>query len=220
MSRNKLQKFAENEQSNNVIQQGKEIYEQIKGKWRELHFKNDNDIVLELACGRGEYSVGLAEVYPQKNFIGVDIKGSRFWTGSQYALKNNLDNVAFLRTYIQNLENFFAENEVNEIWITFPDPRPKDSDERRRLTNTRFMDIYKKILVPEGKIHFKTDNIGLFEYTLEEVLPQLKIQDLKYTKDLYQSEMLNLHHNIQTRYEKMFSEKGHKINYLKFRFVK
>ncbi len=218
MSRRKLVRFKENEDNENIIQDGKELYSQIKGHWLGKYFKNTNPIVVELGCGRGEYSTGLAEVFPKKNFIGVDIKGSRLWKGSTTALEKGLHNVAFLRTYIQNIEEFFAEKEVDEIWITFPDPRPKGKDEKRRLTGLRFLKMYQKLLKKTGTVHFKTDNLPLFEYTLD-ILKSQPIENLKYTFDLPQSDMANLHFGIQTKYEKLFSEKGFKINYLQFNFT-
>lgn len=217
MGRSKLKKFADNIIAENVIQEGKPLYTNIKGKWHDTIFKNSNPIVLELGCGRGEYSTGLAELFPDKNFIGIDIKGARIWTGSQYAIENQLDNVAFLRTYIQNLEDFFEENEVSEIWLTFPDPRPKDADERRRLTFPRFLEIYRKLLKKDGLLHLKTDSEALFDYTLE-VLEKQKVKNLKHTKDLYKSELNELHQGLKTRFEAMFTAKGFKINYLQFAF--
>lgn len=218
MGRKKLERFADNDQAPNVIQDGKELYNQIQGNWRKSYFKNDNPIVLELGCGRGEYTVGLAEVFPEKNFVGVDIKGSRFWKGSQVALQKNLNNVAFLRIHIQNLDRYVAAREVNEIWITFPDPRPKDRDEKRRLTHPRFLKMYRDLLQEEGIVHLKTDNTGLFDYTIQEALLEFEIKNLKHTYDLYQSEMNNWHHGIKTNYESIFTEQGFKIKYLQFSF--
>ena len=215
MARKRLQRFADNAQRHNVIQPGKDVYQQIKGKWRD-HFKNDNEIVLELACGRGEYSTGLAGVFPGKNFVGVDIKGARLWKGSSYAIENDLNNVAFLRIQILNLGHFFEKEEVSEIWIPFPDPRPGKRDIKRRLTSPRFLDIYRNITKPGSPVHLKTDNKGLFEYTLS-VLHQLKIKDVVYTSDLYSSDLLNDHHGINTKYEKNYLAEGLKICYLKFR---
>ncbi len=217
MARAKMQRFAENELLTNVVQPEKEIYNTIKGNWRKDFFKNENPIVLELACGYGEYTLGLAEQYPDKNFIGIDIKGDRIWKGAKYASENGLDNVGFLRCLIHSLENFFEDGEVDEIWIIHPDPRPRDKDEKRRLTHKRFLDLYKKLLKEDGWMRLKTDNPGLFEYSLE-VLEKEDISDLEYTKDLYNSPLYAEHHNIVTRYEKKFREQGFSINYLKFKF--
>lgn len=218
MGRHKLERFKYNAENPNVVQAGKPIYDAIKGKWRDDFFKNDRDIVLELACGRGEYTIGLAQVYPERNFVGIDIKGARIWKGSKFATDNGLHNVGFLRTYIQNIDQFFAPGEVNEIWVVHPDPRPKDSDERRRLTHPRFLEMYKNLLKEDGWLHFKTDNAGLFEYTLE-VLKDWKIKDFEFTRDLYKEEkLLSQHYDIKTRYELKFVAEGHKIHYMKFRF--
>ena len=219
MGRRKLDKFHDNEQSRYIIQPGKDLYERIKGHWRSGYFMNDNPIVLELACGRGEYTTGLAKLFPGKNFIGVDIKGPRIWRGSKLAGTDNLLNVGFLRSPIQNLKDFFEENEVDDIWITFPDPRPKGRDERRRLTNHRFLDIYTNITKPGGWFYLKTDNDGLFDYSLEVLCQRKDISNLEYTSDLYNSVYLVDHHGIQTTYEIKYLEEGIKIKYLKFRFL-
>jgi tRNA (guanine-N7-)-methyltransferase len=218
MSRKKLVRFAQNEENPNVVQSGKPIFQEIKGHWNEKQFQNSNPIVVELACGRGEFTVGLGREYPEQNFIGVDIKGSRIWKGSSTATAEGLTNIAFLRTQIQNLEEFFAEGEITTLWITFPDPFPRDGDEKRRLTSPKFLDMYKPMIKDGGVVHFKTDNTGLFDYTLELVQSREDIEVLAYTHDFYQSDMRDDHHGIKTRYEKIFSEKGEKIKYLKFRF--
>jgi tRNA (guanine-N7-)-methyltransferase len=213
---NKLEKFAQNKASRNVIEPGKELYNEIKGQWSGF-FQNDNDIVIELACGWGEYTISLAEKYPEKNFIGIDIKGDRIWKGSQYAQKNELDNVAFLRIHIIEILDLFGNDELDEIWLTFPDPRPKDRDEKHRLSNKSFLEKYQRILKPDGWFRFKTDNTELFEYTLQ-VLTDFKIKDHEFTFDLYNSPLLEEHHGIKTKYERIWTEKGEKIKYMKFRF--
>jgi len=218
MGRRKLQKFTENVARANVIQSGKELFQKVKGNWGTLYFKNDHPIVLELGCGRGEYTLGLAQLTPENNFIGVDIKGDRIWMGSEAADQEKLDNVGFLRTQVQLLGDFFDLDEVDEIWITFPDPRPKKSDIRRRLTNPRFMEIYRRLLKPGGKVHLKTDNEQLYQYTLEVITGLPGIDELLYTEDLYHSELINPALAIRTHYEQKFSDQGFTIKYLTFVF--
>jgi tRNA (guanine-N7-)-methyltransferase len=218
MARQKQVRFEDNKQNRNVIEPGKALYESIQGHWSEAYFENNQPIVVELACGRGEYTVGLAEVFPQKNFIGVDIKGARIWKGSTYATQKGLHNVAFLRTQIETLETFFNEGEIDELWITFPDPRPKDRDEKKRLTYPRFLDMYRKILRHGGIVHLKTDNVDLFEYTLE-ILKDQPIKDLVYTMDLYNSSHADDHKGIKTRFEQKYLALGQPINYLRFSFI-
>lgn len=216
--RKKKNRFEDNQVSRNVIESGKEIFECIKGNWRSELFKNDNDIVLELACGRGEYSTCLGAIYKDKNFIGVDIKGNRIWVGSKKAKLENLENVAFLRTQIDHLEKFFDPDEINEIWIVFPDPRLKYSDERRRLTSPKYLEIYKKLMKIGGLIHLKTDSTSLFDYTLGLLENRTDVQDLEYTWELYHSDLAKDHHDIKTKYEHQFTGQGEVIKYLKFRF--
>lgn len=219
MSRKKLVRFKANEENPNVIQAGKPIFEEIKGNWKEHQFKNENPLVVELACGRGEFTVGLARVFPNQNFIGVDIKGSRIWKGSSTATSEGLLNVAFLRTQIQQLDKFLATGEIDELWITFPDPFPREGDEKRRLTSPRFLDMYKPLIQEGGVVHFKTDNTGLFDYTLDLLKSREDIKLIGFTHDFYQSEWRDDHYGIKTRYEKIFTEKGEKIKYLKFQFI-
>lgn len=218
MGRSKLKKFAEIAERNNVIEPSKPIYDKIKGNWNQEVFNNSQPITLELACGRGEYSIGLAKEFPERNHIGIDIKGDRIWKGSGIALEEGLTNVAFLRTHLLELANFFEKEEINEIWITFPDPRPRDRDEKRRVTHSRFLDIYKNIIVKGGTVRLKTDNTGLFEYTLELLQSRPDVINLEYTMDLYHSEFEAECHGIRTRYEKKFSAVGHDIKYLRFNF--
>lgn len=215
--RKKQQRFAENRVNRNVIEPGKEIFDNIKGKWNEF-FGNDHDIVLELACGRGEYTTGLAAIYHDRNFIGVDIKGNRIWIGSKKASNEGMQNVAFLRTQIDHLQRFFEPGEVGDIWIIFPDPRPRSSDERRRLTSPKYLEIYKKLLKPGAIIHLKTDSTPLFEYTLELLKERNDITGLEYTFELYASNYAKDHHGIKTKFEQQFTEQGYKIKYLQFRF--
>lgn len=220
MGRKKLERFQDNAERYNVVQDGKDNFGRLIGKWRTEHFKNDHDLVVELGCGRGEYTVGLGEKIQDKNFVGVDIKGSRIWVGSSYALENGLNNVAFLRTQIELLDKHFGEQEISEIWVTFPDPRPKDKDEKRRLTAPRYLDTYRKLLKEEGWVKFKTDNTPLFDYTLDLFKEkQVKVKNLEFTHDLYNSEYMDEHLGVKTKYEKLFFEKGERIKYMKFQFA-
>ncbi|CAM4129409.1 tRNA (guanosine(46)-N7)-methyltransferase TrmB [Cytophagaceae bacterium 50C-KIRBA] len=214
MSRRKEFKYDLAIRSPWVIQSGKDFFDSCRGKWQEIYFKNTNPIVLELGCGRGEYSLGLAKLFPDKNFIGIDIKGDRLAAGARQAETEGLNNVVFLRIQIQHLPEFFAENEVDEIWITFPDPRPKDRDEKKRLTFPFFLNKYQTILKSQGIVHLKTDSDSLFEYSLEQLVKepwQLLIQ----TWDLYQSEWNQDHYGIKTRFEELFFQKGFSIKYLR-----
>jgi tRNA (guanine-N7-)-methyltransferase len=214
----KLERFSIIADRENVLQPGKELYFLVKGKWNDIYFKNNNPITLELACGRGEYTIGLANKFPDRNYIGVDIKGDRLWKGSTLAVEQKLYNVAFLRTQILLIENFFEVGEADEIWLTFPDPRPRKIDVRRRLTNSRFLIMYKKLLKPEGYFRFKTDNSALFEYTLDEIQSRPDILDLQFTNNLYDSDLRAECFDIKTKYEEMFASKGEKIKYLRCRF--
>lgn len=214
----KLERFRIIEERSNVIERSKDIYEEIKGKWRSEYFKNDNPITLELACGRGEYTVGLAQRFPERNYIGVDIKGERIWKGSTIATEQNLTNVAFLRTPILFIENFFEEGEIDEIWTTFPDPRPRKRDIKRRLTSPRFMEMYKRLMKAGSYFRLKTDNTGFFEYTLEEAMNRNDISDFAYTRNLYESEYRAECFDIKTKYEEQFASKGELIKYLRFKF--
>jgi tRNA (guanine-N7-)-methyltransferase len=219
MSRKKLVRFAQNEVNPNVVQAGKPIFEQIKGQWNALQFANDQPLVVELACGRGEFTLGLGRQYPNQNFIGVDIKGSRIWKGSSSATAEGIHTVAFLRTQIQQLQDFFAPGEISELWITFPDPFPRDGDEKRRLTSPKFLEMYKQLVKAGGLIHFKTDNTGLYEYTDLVLKDRPDCQIHFNTVDFYESELRDAHHGIKTRYEKIFSDKGEKIKYIQFSFT-
>ena len=213
MTRRKQHRFLQNAQSSNVIEVGKVHYKTIKGGWRSDYFGNENPIVLELACGKGEYTVGLAQAYPDVNFIGVDTKGDRIARGSQAALALNLTNAAFLRTDINFLTEFFEDREVNEIWVTFPDPQPRPRQEKHRLTHPRFLGLYQRLLIPGGTFHLKTDNPEFFGYSLDRIR-QEGFTNLQYTTDLYESSLNKIHLGIKTLYEYMFNNKGFTINYL------
>jgi len=219
MSKNKLKRFAQMADYPNVIAaKFEEVFRtdfRLKGCWAEEVFGNLNPLVLELGCGKGEYTVALARKYPEKNFIGVDIKGARIWVGATDALQNHLSNVVFLRTRIEFIQSCFATGELSEIWITFPDPQPQQSRENKRLTSDRFMQSYREILQPEGIIHLKTDSESLFEYTCE-VVKSNNFRVLASTCDLYHSGYVDDILSVQTFYEKMFMEKGFTIKYLKF----
>jgi len=219
MSRKKLVRFAQNEVNPNVVQAGKPIFDQIKGQWNAVQFANDQPLVVELACGRGEFTLGLGRQYPNQNFIGVDIKGSRIWKGSSSATAEGIHTVAFLRTQIQQLQDFFAAGEISELWITFPDPFPRDGDEKRRLTSPKFLEMYKQLVKTGGLVHFKTDNTGLYEYTDLVLKDRPDCQIHFNTADFYESELRDAHHGIKTRYEKIFSDKGEKIKYIQFSFT-
>lgn len=219
MARQKNNRFQDNLTRPNVLEDNKENYFELKGNWNKIQFPKSQPITLELACGRGEYSIGLAKLFPDRNFVGVDVKGDRMWVGSTQALEEGLDNVMFLRALIQNIEQFFAENEVHSIWIVFPDPRPRDRDIKRRLTSPRFLEYYKRMLVPGGQVHLKTDNTGLFEYTLETLSAREDIADVEFTHDLDESSLKADHYGITTRFELKHRKLGEKIKYLKFKFA-
>ena len=187
---------------------------EMRGNWNRDFFKNDNPIVLELGCGRGEYTVGLGRMYPDKNFIGVDIKGARMWTGATDALKEGMKNVAFLRTNIEIIDRFFAEGEVSEIWLTFSDPQMKKAT--KRLTSTYFMNRYRKFLTPDGLIHLKTDSNFMFTYT-KYMVEENKFPVEFCTDDLYHSGLADDILSIRTYYEQQWLDRGLNIKYMKFR---
>ena len=217
----KLEKFAELNTLPNCFNF---FFEQLgegfpmKGKWHSDVFKNTNPIVIELGCGQGEYTIGLSENNNTKNFIGVDIKGNRIWSGAKQAQEKNLTHVGFLRSRIDFIDRCFAENEVSEIWITFPDPQPQKTRERKRLTNPQFfLSRYKKILKPGGLVHLKTDSTSFYEYTMD-VIKENKFNLLFSTNDLYKNcppdrEELT---RIKTYYEKLFTSRGEDIKYCCF----
>ena len=210
--KNKLERYAYNRNSDYVIQEGKGIYNSTKGKWNKI-FKNNNPIIIELACGNGEYTVSRSLSNKQKNYIGVDIKGARIWKGANILEENNINNALFLRTQIESISNFFEKNEVDEILISFPDPRPKKKDIKKRLTNNFFLEMYHKILKKNGLLILKTDDHKLFDYSYEEIKSsKFNIED--YTIDLYNSSKFEFYKKIKTKYENRFLLEGKKIKLL------
>lgn len=221
-SKNKLKRFRQNEIFSNVIQperdnltSGEFLY---RGQWNNAYFKKNQPLVLELGCGKGEYSVYLAQQYPEKNFIGIDIKGARFWAGAKKSLELNLTNVAFIRAQIELLEYLFIPGEVDEIWITFPDPQIKYKRTKHRLTNPSFLNSYQKVLKPQGQVHLKTDSEFLHGYTLG-LLQGMGITPDYTHHDIYGNPHAPKHvTEIQTHYEKLFLKDNKDITYLSFRF--
>lgn len=227
MAKDKLKRWEENKSLSNVfepnltpiIKEGKTF---MKGQWRSDFFKNDNPIVLELGCGKGEYTVGLARIEPNKNFIGIDVKGHRFNKGAKESVNEGLTNVAFLRTRIEFIEAFFDENEVDEIWLTFSDPQPQDHVGNRRITSLYYLEKYKKFLKPGSVIHIKHDNPDLYQRTLRE-LKSANIEVETHTDDVYgdyikqQDEKMQYVLNIRTYYEQRWLGEGKKIKYIRFR---
>ncbi len=217
MGKNKLRKFADMETFQCVFQYPFAVLKEegfpLRGKWNECYFHNSNPIVLELGCGKGEYAVGLGKRFPDKNYIGVDIKGARMWTGAKQVEEEKLTNVAFLRTSIELIEHFFGPGEVSEIWITFPDPQMKNAN--KRLTSTRFLNNYRKILTDRGMVHLKTDSPFLFTYTSELV----KLNSLSVdvcTNDLYAGQLNSDILEIKTHYERQWLDRGKTIKYICF----
>jgi len=217
VGKNKLQRFAEMETFDNVFQPThNDVWEkdyQFKGKWNKEVFKNNNPIVLEVGCGKGEYSVGLARQFSDKNFIGIDIKGARIWCGAKTAIEDELNNVAFIRTKAELLESIFESGEIAEIWITFPDPQMKKV--KKRLTGTRFLKRYSKLLSKDGIIHLKSDSKFLYEYT-KYVIEENQLTVLVDTNDLYNSGKADDILSIRTFYEQQFLDRGISIKYHKF----
>jgi len=217
VGKNKLQKFDDMSGYPHVFQYPFSVLQEkgfeMKGKWNEVFFKNDNPIVLELGCGKGEYTVGLGKLFPSKNFIGVDIKGARMWSGAKQALGEQMTNVAFLRTHIELINHFFAPGEVSEIWITFPDPQM--SKVNKRMTSTRFMKLYREILNDSGLIHLKTDSHFMYTYT-NEMIKANHFPVLVQTDNLYSSHLADEILSIQTFYEQQWLERGLNIKYIRF----
>ncbi len=214
MWRRKKYRYACNEEHPFLIEEGKPLYETIQGNRHTEFFKNTNPITLELACGRGEYSTGFWSQFPERNFIGVDIRWDRIFHGLQKVDEHHLTNVGFLRAQIVHLDTYIADNEVAEIWVVQPDPRPRDWDEKRRLTSKRFLELYKKILKPWGLFHLKTDHDWFFKYSLESLQANW-FEIIDQTTDLHATpELLAQQYWVVTRYEKMALEKGETIKYL------
>lgn len=211
MGQKKLKRFADIKTFSNVL----EYPENIKGKWNKV-FKNDNPITLELACGKGEYAVGLGRIFPQQNFLGVDIKGNRLWKGAKTALDEGLHNVAFLRTQIEKINDYFGEGEVSNIWITFPDPQLRISKAKKRLTHPRFLRLYKSFLSATGTINLKTDSPDLYNFT-KKVINLFGLQLLKDHEDVYSEGNLSNELKIQTHYEQLDIAQSNRIHYLQFR---
>ena len=218
MAKNKLKKFAELKTFQHVIEppidEPNKSFD-LNGQWGRCFFKNENPIVLELGCGRGEYTVSLAQKFLKKNFIGIDVKGSRIWSGAKESQEKKLTNVGFLRTRIDLIQKYFSENEIDEIWITFLDPQFKRSRLKKRLTHPKFLKLYNQILKPNSVIHLKTDNQFLHGFTLG-VIAGEGHQLIDSTNDLYASEVERDNLDIKTYYEKIFLSKGMPITYLKF----
>ena len=217
MGKNKLQKFEAMNHYPHVFQYPFSILEEkefeMKGKWNELFFGNDHPIVIELGCGKGEYTVGLAKLYPEKNFIGIDIKGARMWSGATQSFQEKMTNVAFLRTHIELIDRFFASGEVSEIWITFPDPQMAKVN--KRMTSTRFIQLYSRILKENGIIHLKTDSPFMYAYT-SAMIQANHLQVIAATDDLYKSGMIDNILSIQTFYEQQWLSRGISIKYIRF----
>ncbi len=219
MSRVKLQRFAANADRPGIVEPGKPTYEALGGRWAAELFRNDHPITLEVGCGKGEYTVGLAQRHPGRNFLGLDIKGERIWRGSTRAEALGLTNVGFVRTRAEALAAQFAPGELGEIWITFPDPRPRDRDIKRRLTAPRFLNQYQALLRPGGLLHLKTDNEELFAYTLETLAARPGAAIGVQTRDLYAETAADFQEAqaIQTNFERKYRAQGVPIKYVQFR---
>ncbi len=227
-TRNKLQKFAEILAFDNVYENfdpkqpaltgtnGAEV--ELRGRWASDHFKNDRPITLELACGRGEYTVDLARRYPERNFIGIDVKGARIWKGARIAREAGLSNAAFLRTRIEQIALFFAPDEIAEIWLTFPDPFLKSTKANRRLTAPAFLHQYRRVLQPTGLLHLKTDSRPLYEFSLQILDAEPDVDILHNDHDIYAKPLVLPELEIETYYERMHKDLGKTITYIQFRF--
>jgi len=219
MPRVKLQRFNDNATRSDIIEPGKPEYEQLGGRWRIDFFPAPYPLTLEVGCGKGEYTVGLAQRHPNRNFLGLDIKGERIWRGSTRAAEIGLVNVGFVRMRAEALAAQFGPGELDEIWITFPDPRPRDRDIKRRLTSPRFLGLYEQLLTPSGLLHLKTDNEALFEYTLETLATRPGAIVERFTRDLYleTAPEFTEAQAIQTNFEGKYRAVGVPIKYVQFR---
>ncbi len=218
MAKRKLQRFAELDLLPTIVHPlpfDGEVSHPLSSKWKSDFFKNEQDLVLELGCGRGEYTINLARMFPMKNFVGIDIKGARIWRGAKTAFEEPVKNAGFLRIQLERIEHYFGKHEVDEIWITFPDPHVKQIRENKRLTSSVFLERYRHILKEGGIVHLKTDNRSFYEYTLE-VLETLKIKPEFQTDDVYGMDDIDEVLKIKTTYEEMFSKKGFNICYVRF----
>jgi len=221
MGKRKLQQYSEIDSFDNVFQVKYDRFRtdyHMKGLWRKNHFANDNPIVLELGCGKGEYSIGLATRFRNKNFIGIDIKGARIWRGSKTAIDTWLENVAFVRTLIEQIDSVFGEKEVDEVWITFPDPQLKKRREKKRLTSPEFLKKYGQILKENGIVHLKTDSVEMHRYS-KETVEEIGHEILLCTEDLYGTVKDNDILEIKTFYEEKYLKQQKPICYLKFRYL-
>ena len=221
MPRVKLQRFTDNAIRPDSVEPGKPEYARLGGRWRTDFFPEPHPLTLEVGCGKGEYTVGLAQRHPGRNFLGLDIKGERIWMGSSRAAELGLANVGFVRMRAEDLAAQFGPGELSEIWITFPDPRPRDRDIKRRLTSPRFLKLYEQLLIPEGLLHLKTDNEDLFEYTLKILAARPGAVVERVTRDLYAESALEFAEAqaIQTNFEGKYRAVGVPIKYLQFRLT-
>lgn len=220
MGKNKLQRYAENKVLENVIEHDAfaEDHFPFKGRWAQEVFGNKNPIIVELACGKGEYTTSLAERFPGKNFIGIDIKGDRIWKGAKRAIERNLDNVRFLRCFIDHLDQYFSNREIHEFWITFPDPFLKKSDAKKRLTSPKFLSIYRKIAEASATVHLKTDSEQLFRFT-ESVIKNQQLPVIRRFDDLYGEGPADELLSIKTYYEKKHLAAGRTIHFISFSLI-
>ena len=221
LPRVKLHRFTDNASRPDIIEPGKPEYEQLSGRWRTVFFRAPHPLTLEVGCGKGEYTVGLAQRHPDRNFLGLDIKGERIWRGSTQAAELGLTNVGFVRMRAEALSAQFGPGELAEIWITFPDPRPRDRDIKRRLTSPRFLGLYEQLLIPGGWLHLKTDNAALFAFTLETLAARPGAVVERLTWDLYAEtgKEFEAAQAIQTNFEGKYRAVGVPIKYVRFRLT-